>query len=337
LLLVYACGSFYNSRQSQFKERRMRQQFATTLLSLAATFSLSANLAWSAEATAAQAEPAPATSEDVENITVTGQRPDVLRRQMMDFVLEIGNPIGGGFGRGYARWRDKVCVGVHNLTNTVAAQYIADRISAIAADVGLEPGEPGCRPNLNVIFSNDGRALATRLTEASPTAFRPYGGEGGTTQGLGALEEFKTSEAPVRWWQVTMIVDELGLPAIDISNGLYGPPVIRSSPSLIKTPVSDDIWTSYVIVDASKLGGAQLPQLTDYIAMVSLAQIDPHGLPASDTILNLFTAERPPGGLTDIDRNYLHALYSIDTMIVPRAQRGMLARAMVRARLSDAE
>jgi hypothetical protein len=158
---------------------------------------------------------------------------------MMDFVVAIGDPVGSGFDRRFARWRDKVCVGIHNLTNTNAAQFIADRISSVAAEVGLEPGEPGCTPNLNVIFSTDGRAMASQLANDSPATFRPYGGEGGTTQGLRALEEFKTSEAPVRWWQVTMVVDEHGYAAIDVSKGVYGLPVVRSGgPSLIKSAVS---------------------------------------------------------------------------------------------------
>jgi hypothetical protein len=311
----------------------MRQRFAIALLSTA--FCVLAN---AAAAAAESAEPQPAPAADVENITVTGQRPALIRRQMMDFVVEIGDPVGGSFGRGFARWREKVCVGVHNLTDANASQYIADRISSIAIEVGLRPGEPGCEPNLNVIFSTDGRAMATQLAEQSPDTFRPYGGEGGTTQGRTALEDFKASEAPVRWWQVTMVVDELGYAAIDITKGAYSAPVTRSGgPSFIKTATSDDIWASYVIVDATKLSGAQLPQLADYLAMVSLAQIDPKAVPSSDSILNLFNAASPAGGLTDMDRTYLHALYDIDTMMLPQAQRGMLANTMMRARVYGEE
>lgn len=312
----------------------MRQQLAIAVLAL--TLGLPARLT-AAAGNSVDPEPAPAAG-DVESITITGQRPSLIRRQMMDFVVEIGDPVGGSFGRGFARWRKKVCVGIHNLTDTSAAQYVADRISGIAAELGLEPGEPGCEPNLNVIFSSDGRAMATQLAEYSPRIFRPYGGEGGTTQGRQALEEFKTTEAAVRWWQITMIVDELGYAAIDISNGVYGPPLVRSGgPSLLKTATSDDIWFSYAIVDANKLNGAQLPQLADYLAMVSLAQIDPNALPSSDSILNLFTAASPAAGLTDMDRTYLRALYDIDTMMLPQMQRGMLANRMMRAKVYGEE
>ncbi len=280
----------------------------------------------------------PAAGGDIENITVTGQRPSVLRRLMLDFVMEIGNPVGGNFGRGFARWRDKVCVGIHNLSDARSAQYLADRITSVALDVGLKTGEPGCEPNLNVIFSTNGRDMATRLAESSPSVLRPFGGVFGTNQGLQALEEFKTSEAPVRWWQVTMIVDEHGYAATEVANGNYGPPVVRSGgPSFLKTSDSDAIWGSYAIVDASKLNGAQLPQLADYLAMVSLAQIDPGSLPSSDSILNLFKAARPASGLTEMDRSYLKALYSIDTMMIPAAQRGILANAMLRARVYGEE
>jgi hypothetical protein len=65
--------------------------------------------------------------------------------------------------------------------------------------------------------------------------------------------------------------------------------------------------------------------------MVSLAQVDPNVLPTDyDSILNLFGTGIPPRGMTDMDRTYLRALYEMDTMLLPRAQRGMLSSKMVR-------
>jgi hypothetical protein len=273
--------------------------------------------------------PVPELGDDVEDIIVTGQRRGVLRKLMLDFIIEIGDPVSRD--RGFARWRDDVCVGVHNLVDRAAAQYVADRISLAALEVGLEPGEPGCRANLNVIFTPNARDTAVRLAESSPRSFRPWGGTGGTTQGLDALEAFKTADVPVRWWHITMIVDEMGNPAMDLSGGLLGLPQVRGSNSRIKNSVSDELWGSIVIVDTSKLGSVRWEQLTDYLAMVSLAQVKPDGAPAGyDSILNLFSDGNRPAGMTDMDRTYLRALYEMDTMMLPRIQRGVFASTMLR-------
>jgi hypothetical protein len=335
-LLVYARCSFVltDSRAAGMppKECRMQKHIATLLL----TAALASALPCIAAAAASETAPVP-TGDDIEDITVTGRRPEAVRQMLLDFVVEIGDPVSSQ--RGFARWRDEVCVGVHNVPDQRVAQYIADKISLIALDVELEPGTPGCEPNLHIVFAPDGRELATRMVDEQPGMFRPFGGTGGTTQGLAELEHFRTSDAPVRWWQVTMIVDEMGLPAIalpttvgDASGEAMGNvPMIRGIASRLKSPLSDAIWGSIVIVDAGKLGKVSWPQLTDYIALVALAQVDPTGVAAGyDSILNLFSATNPPPEMTDMDRSYLKALYSIDTMMMPHIQRGMLANRMLR-------
>src|SRR5688500_7739634 len=122
------------------------------------------------------AAPVPIVDDDVENVIITGRRPEgmTLKDYMLDFIAEIGDPTSDNHG--YARWRDDVCVSVRSLRDAKAAQYVVDRVSSIALEVGLTPGEPGCRPNLIIIFTNDGRSLAKQLVTASPRAFRPYGG-----------------------------------------------------------------------------------------------------------------------------------------------------------------
>jgi hypothetical protein len=278
---------------------------------------------------------APAVDAAIENITITGQRRDgwSIKDYMLDFVDEIGDPASDSSG--YARWRDRICVSVFNLRDAAVAQYVIDRVSVVALELGLKPGEPGCRPNLNIMFVGDGAAFANKLVTANRSALRPYGGAGGTTQGLRALTEFATSDAPVRWWQITMVVDRLGNPAINTGMGI---PMVWSPGSRITNSVSDEVWTTYVIVDSTKVGNVGWDTLTDYLAMVSLAQVDPNGVPATyNSILNLFNGTNPARGMTELDRAYLHALYRMDTRRMPYMQRGLLASTMVREqdRLAD--
>lgn len=274
-----------------------------------------------------ETEPRPPAGEDIENIVVTGQRPGVLRRLMFDFIVEIGDPVSSS--RGYARWWDRLCVGVYNLPDQRVAQYLADKITLAALEVGLRTESPGCQPNLHVVFSPDARELASRMVEESPVMFRPFGNTEYTTQGLTALEHFKNSDAPVRWWQITMVVDEVGNPAIQLPG--QETPTVRGVASRLKSPISDALWGSLVIVDAGRLGDVQWPQLADYLTMVSLAQIDPDARPSGyDSILNLFSADKAPPGMTDMDRIYLRALYALDTMTLPHTQRGVFSSEMVR-------
>ena len=278
----------------------------------------------------------PAAPNVGDEVVVRGRRmsdiEDGLRVEIGRFIGEVAAPPAG---RGFARWEGTVCVGVHNLENT-AAQYVVDRISALALEVGLRPGEPGCNPDVIVIFTTDGRELATHLVENEPTFLRPTG-EGGVHRGLGALDKFAASDQAVRWWQLSMPVSaQSRLPAIELPNGL-GPPVIGvAGPSRIHSGIVDALQRVIVIVDSTKLKGTTWQQLGDYLAVVSLAQVDLETNPAGfDTILNLFTNPAAYSGLTDWDRTYMQALYRFDQERNPHLQRGELADEMLRLELGS--
>jgi len=239
-----------------------------------------------------------------------------LRIYIQKFVGSVSAPVPG---RGYARWHERVCVGVNNL-QTDAAQYIVDRISALALEVGLEPGEPGCTPEVLVIFATNAKELATYLVKHNKRAFLPGMGLGGTALNRDKLNEFADSDKPVRWWQVSMPIDpHSGQRAIrmqqdDCSGPLNcGPWINVEGPSRIHSGTRDDFRQIIVIVDATKLHGTTWQQIGDYLAVVSLAQVNPDGdTTAFDSILNLFRNPAAYSGLTDWDRSYVRALYKFD-------------------------
>lgn len=291
---------------------------------------------------AGQQVPPPVQAQDasgpdvLEDVVVEGRRqpPRAVDRMVRDFVDDVTDPPRG---RGVARWNRQVCVGVANLNATVA-QPMLDRISQAVLDAGLEPGEPGCRPQVLVIATSNGQEMARGLVQARPRAFRT--GIDGTSQSYLALRQFQTNEDAVRWWHVSMpVVADTGAPAVrtppDVS------PVISKTPGRLTTPIRNDLQRVFVIVDFEKASGLTLDQLSDYIAMVALSQIDPQAeLQGYDTILNLFDASEPPEGLTDWDRSYLSALYSVElNQATARAQAGAVGSAMSRERrgLSDRE
>ncbi len=285
-------------------------------------------------------QPTGAAAESVDEIVVRGQRmADIefnLQRYVMEFVTEL---TASPPGRGFARWQRRLCVGVHNLENT-AAQYLVDRISQLAMEVGLEPGEPGCAPQAMIIFTTDANDTATQLVTRNRTQFRPAGGVGGMNLGLAELDEFMQSDRAVRWWHVALPVDaRTGQAAIPLRHN-DGPPMIAvAGPSRIYSGIRDDLQSVIIIVDTSRLGRMTWQQLGDYLAVVALAQVDPNSdLSAFDTILNLFRTPQYYSGLTDWDRSFLMALYEFNQERLPQLQRGSLVnRMMVRERAADAD
>lgn len=264
-----------------------------------------------------------------------------LRLYIREFLEEVTLPARG---RGYARWRRHVCVGVHNL-ETSAAQYIIDRISGLALEVGLEPGEPGCNPQVNIIFSTDARETAARMVENEPRVFRPIVGYAGMDRGLEGLDHFLETEAAVRWWHVSLPVDaRTGNPAIQTANvsctrSPYCYPVFWvEGPSRVHSGVRDDLQYVIVLVDATKLTGTTWQQLGDYLSLVTLAQIDLNTDPTEfDSILNLFSNPAAYSGLTDWDRQYIHALYQFNPERIVRMQGNEIVSRIAKRELTDAQ
>ncbi len=289
------------------------------------------------------ADPATASTVADEEVIVRGRRLSEfefdLRLYIREFLDEVAAPARA---RGYARWQRSVCVGVHNLENN-AAQYIIDRISAEALDVGLEPGEPGCRPQVNIIFSSDGQQLAANMVESDPRVFRPVAGNAGMDLGREALDDFVESDRPVRWWHVRVpIATASGQAAIELPSTPCAHPcppwVPVAGPSRIHSGIRDDLLYVIIIVDASALTGTTWQQIADYLAVISLAQIDPMTNPQEfDSILNLFSNPAAYSGLTDWDRTYLDALYTFNQERVLRLQGNEIVSRMVRQDLAATE
>lgn len=299
-------------------------------------------LAQEPDPTAGGAEPSDGPSlaaPDAETMVVIGRPMDLsLDDYIGEFVLEMADPPNDNVG--FARWGGRICVGAYNFEQG-PGEYIVNRVSDVAEEVGLGPRDEGCKPNIMIMFAADGSALARQWAEDEPGMFRPFGGVGGTTQGMEALNEFIASDAAVRWWQITMPVSDVGQPAVDLPGmrAVRGrPPTVRGGNSRITQLIKDEIWATYVIVDAAKAQGKTWAQLADYIAMVSLAQVDPNGSAAGyDSILNLFDsgAGSYVTALTDWDMTYLHALYDLDQQRVPSAQRQELVDLIAQRQLQE--
>jgi hypothetical protein len=283
---------------------------------LIAAFAAAALLTTSPQTAPQAAAPDPVTEAPIvlEDVTVTGRSLDTL---IEDFVSEVAEP---NRNRGLARWRGTVCVSVANLKGE-AAQYLVDRISTVAEDLGLRPGAPGCRPNLLIIATEDSSTLAHTLVAEHRDKFRM--GASGTDRGMAALRDFQETDRPVRWWQQTMLVDsQTGMRAVRLPGECRAPcasvfdevPVIPVfAASRLSTQLINDILRMVVIIDVDEVSDLSILQLADYVAMVSLAQIDPDADTARyASILNVLDDPTVADGLTNWDLTYLQGLYGAE-------------------------
>ena len=260
-----------------------------------------------------QVPPAEAATE-LQEVVVEGRR---LRAVVEDFVGEVGAPATGD--RGAARWNSSVCIGVVNLRADVA-QYIVDRASDVARELGLTAGEPGCTANVLIIAAADGQAVADGIVGERRRAFTPGGS--GMTRSLRALETFRTSDAPIRWWHVSGPVDSESGELATRLPGRDAPRIAVSRASRLRTDIRDDMFKAIIVVDISKTASLSLTQLADYCTLIALAQVDPDAdVAAFDTVLNVFSNPEVPG-LTAWDKDYLNALYSIEQNRLGSGARG---------------
>lgn len=263
--------------------------------------------------------PAPqdAGATQLEEVVVEGVR---AREAAEAFVQSVARPVPG---RKLARWRQSVCVGVGGMQGE-AARFMVDRISDWASSVGLTIGRPGCKPEIFIVATDDGDATARALVASRPRDFRT--GASQSDQGAAALADFQDSGRLIRWWHVSLPVDgATGVPIVrlpgqssfeapDPANMTrasdFGPSISSVSPSRLTDESEDDLMQAIIVLDTAALEQASFLQITDYIAMVALAQIAPDADVPNPSILRLFIPDEvQEETLTRWDQAYLQALY----------------------------
>ncbi|MDQ0463301.1 hypothetical protein QO010_001049 [Caulobacter ginsengisoli] len=246
--------------------------------------------------------PNPSEGNTVESLVVTAPA-KTDKEQITSFVSSV---TATGSDKRVGRWDRKICPGVIGL-KPAYAQVLLDRIAANAQAVGLEVGKPGCKADILIVASADTDALVRQAVKDNPDTFAKY--EDGVSRGKKALQAFIDSQAPVRWWHVS---------SRKLSDGqtyVQGANVRVRSVGRVNANTRVDFDHVVIVLDARRVGVVRFSALADYVAMVSLAQINPDAdTKGVSSILNLFTDKaagvEPVEGMTDWDRAYLRGLYT---------------------------
>ncbi|HJS79575.1 MAG TPA: hypothetical protein VJ748_03050 [Vitreimonas sp.] len=293
---------------------------------------------------AAQETAAPAEADDT--VVVVGERTEEAIR---GFVEAMSAPSLGA--NQLARWDRRICPGVAGL-RTRYAQFVIDRLGYRALELDLEIDAPGCRPNILIVVSTNPDAIARELFNHHRSAMGYFDASSAGTRGRDALRAtFVDSDAPVRWWHVsnTRSVGGFefseprmgpachqparGADVLDIQN-CYRVNLVGGGSSRLRATSRQDFGAAFIIVDANRLAeiGHDFNALADYLAMVSLAQLDPDAdMSAYPSVLNLWRSADAPVELTDWDRDYLRGLYTVvQEARSARSQQGDIAREMMR-------
>jgi len=263
-----------------------------------------------------------------------------------------------------ARWDESVCVGVAGIS-AEQGQVVVDRISARAAEVGLRVGAPGCRASIMLIFTADSDAVARNIVDERRDLLGYYSNDAVSTGGREGLEAFANTPRPIRWWHVARTVTadgrvldntsstpaangaEAAAAAAAVAGGqppvgvgsFQGVQTVRSTGTRTRRTTRQDLNYVLIIVDALRVADFPFSAWTDYVAMISLAQINADAEPsAAPSILNLFSSpvDATPLGMTAWDEAYLRGLYRATREATnTRAQQREISRTMVTTVTAD--
>lgn len=212
-------------------------------------------------------------------------------------------------GRPLARWTDPVCISAVNF-QPAFGRAIIERVSRRMLEAGLNVEEEGCKPDLMIIGADDGKALAQTLVADAEQGFRPS--RGNTDLGSRALKEFQQSDRPIRWWHVSLPVSaETGEVAIRLDGDSEPSFLNVREASRLRSNIRDKLARVVVIIEPAKLSGVRGTALADYVAFLSMAQVDPStDMTGFDTILNLLASPQDYAELTEWDQDFLAGLYA---------------------------
>ena len=269
---------------------------------------------------------ASAASAQTDTINVIGRKPEEVRREAQAFVRAVGVtdlPV--------ARWIEPVCPKVVGVAPEIAERVVR-RIGAVAGQVGVRMARGACDGNLMISFTTDAGAVVKQIASRLPDSFKDLD--------MAERAALQRGSAPIRWWHVTQMRTKDGMrdmgnevPPSARLDGPGGVPLAgdvhqQYRSSLASTQMIRVLRAATIVVDVNKAEGTPLDSVIDLAALVGLAEIRPGAEPPPNSILALYERDGPKQ-LTQLDLNFLTALYRLPLDRTAIAHRGLLVKGIV--------
>jgi hypothetical protein len=260
------------------------------------------------EASEQSGQPSPSLPE----VTVEAQQ-TALKQRVEVFVRGVTQNPGFSDHESLVRWNVPICLLAAGLAaedlKTVSAR-LTQIISAAGAPLARQP----CQPNFVIIVTSE----PDRVLEAWHTRNKQLFGDATLPQIHHFLDP--SGSRPIRVWHNI----DRGRTAT-VRFGHFVPSNNHAESSSFVWNAVLSFFSVFAIVDANLAPHATLDQLTDYIAMAGLSNVDlDTDVGNAPSILRLFVSfPTPPAGLSPWDAAFIKALYQSDQ--ASRTQRREIA------------
>jgi hypothetical protein len=253
-------------------------------------------------------------ADDVSTVTVESRRDHAkLEQQVNSFVASaLVRPYSD---ESLPRWDHPMCPLVAGLPRA-AGEFVLARLSQIARAAHAPLGSEKCKPNLFVIVARNPERFLRLWWHRNPALFD-------THFGIAPVRRFIETSRPVRvWYNAGMTGGEEGslfsgmlAMSADAGLGMTDYPVLVEPSTLgsrLTYPAVRAIDSVIIVIDPSLVSTLNIGQLTDYVGLVGLSQINlDKDLGDVPTILRVFGAGGPPPiEMTAWDRALLQSLYT---------------------------
>jgi hypothetical protein len=310
---------------------------------------------------AATAQPAkPSFALPPESIVVTTTKPSDAA--IRNFIEARAAPTA--FLNQLAQWRRPICpatVGLAKNYTTFVSQRIRDVASAVGAPVNADPG---CRPNVEVVFTTTPQELMDHVRKSGPAFLGYY-------SNLSQADDLAKFTHPIQAWYMTESRDYNGNTIVDRgrctgtdpsqntlpvsldgasqdSNMQGGQGVftlnlpcakfMSSSGWRLKSGFESGIFNILVVAEPAKLLEYEVGTLADYVAMLVLSQAGSldtcQDMPSISNLL-VKGCTSSANKITDADLAYLRGLYSLPTGYTLTTQRSGIGFQMRKVLVTD--
>jgi len=313
------------------------------------SLSLAALLAAAAGSTALAQPAPPPLSPNVETVYSDAQRAadqDLSRR----FVQSLLQPPTSFDGQ-YAKWTRPVCVNVYGLS-ALSKYMVERRIREVASQVGapVDRADP-CTPNVTIAFSEDPQGTLDSVAKVAPflvvggkkrqltitqpiqawyTTFRrDFSGlaqldlnwEDAATAGAGEAAQGLASLTPPSGDASIGVATDgadaagvAGMATMQASGSIERDvPRVRAQGTRLSTGITPEMAAVLIIVDAKAIMGMPLASLSDYLALVALAQAPATGrcqdAPSIANLMANCASDLKTASLSNVDIALLTGLY----------------------------